>query len=122
MLKERVKIENKNENISNTIRLSKIEKESYSRSLTTNERGFTFSSLVETIFTIVSTGISSIVNNIVGTESESQKKSRVNRVTYRGHQMLRIIPTTEQQVADLKEMIEANNEGLKFWTMPIKNR
>ncbi|XP_046604830.1 carboxypeptidase A4-like [Neodiprion virginianus] len=84
-------------------------------------RGFTLSGFVETIFTLVASGISSIVNNIVGGESKSSKP-RPNRVTYKGHQLLRITPTTDSQVAELQEMMESGDDGLKFWTLPAKNR
>lgn len=82
---------------------------------------FSISGIVESIFSMFTSGISSIVNNIVGSESKSNKP-RVNRVSYKGHQLLRITPITDSQVSELQEMMESNDDGLKFWTMPAKNR
>ncbi|XP_012262766.2 carboxypeptidase A2-like [Athalia rosae] len=84
-------------------------------------RGISFGGIVETIFNVVTTGISSIVTHVLG-ESKNGGKSRGNRVNYKGYQLLRITPTTDTQVTELIDMVDTNDDGLKFWTPPLKNR
>ncbi|XP_015609902.1 carboxypeptidase B [Cephus cinctus] len=86
-----------------------------------NIRAFSLSGLMESVYTIVTSGISTIVNNIVGSESKSVK-SPGSRVSYKGHQLLRIIPSNDKQVLDLEELRDNEVEDLKFWTQPAKNR
>lgn len=84
-------------------------------------RALTLTGVIESIFSIFTSGIGTIVSNLVGSESKSVK-SRGSRVSYKGHQLLRIVPTTDDQVADLQDLRDSETDDLKFWTQPVKNR
>ncbi|XP_044020849.1 carboxypeptidase B-like isoform X1 [Aphidius gifuensis] len=85
-----------------------------------NKRGFSFTNLFESVLDVVADGFSSLVNNVIGEAKYS--KTTGNRVSYKGHQVLRIHPMTPSQVDELREMRETETEDIKFWTEPSGNR
>ncbi|XP_015109546.1 carboxypeptidase B [Diachasma alloeum] len=84
-------------------------------------RGFSLSNLFETVIDVVSDGFSSLVNNVIGAEPKTGKAA-TSRVSYKGHQLLRIHPITQRQVDELREMRDSEVEEIKFWTQPAENK
>lgn len=70
---------------------------------------------------VVADGFSSLVSNVIGGESKNNKIPS-NRVSYKGHQLLRIQPITETQVDELREMRDSEPEEIRFWTEPLGNK
>lgn len=68
----------------------------------------------------VANGIGSIVTGLIGPEKNS--KSRSSRVSYRNHQLIRLFPSTENQVNDLRDLGDTEPEDIKFWTQPVYNK
>ncbi|CAD1480292.1 unnamed protein product [Heterotrigona itama] len=95
--------------------------ETDSESTIDNEsRGFSLTDIVESMFSAVASGIGSIVTSIIGTEKNF--KSRTSRISYKNHQLIRLYPSSQGHVNDLKELKESEPEDVKFWTEPIYNR
>ncbi|XP_014483176.1 PREDICTED: carboxypeptidase B-like [Dinoponera quadriceps] len=85
------------------------------------DRGFSLIGLFESMISVVASGISTVMNSIVGTEKKNSR-SRVSRINYRNYQLIRIYPNTENHVADLRDLRDAEPEDIKFWSFPIPNR
>ncbi|XP_034178423.2 carboxypeptidase B-like isoform X1 [Osmia lignaria lignaria] len=85
-----------------------------------DSRGFSFGDIVESMFSAVASGLGSIVTSFIGTEKSS--KPRSTRVNYRNYQLIRLFPSTQSQVKELKELMDAEPEDVKFWTQPINNK
>lgn len=84
------------------------------------ERGFSFVDMLESMFSVVSNGIGSIVASIIGPEKLS--KARSTRVSYRNYQLIRVFPDSENQVNELRELRDAEPEDIRFWTQPFYNK
>ncbi|XP_043264930.1 carboxypeptidase B-like [Colletes gigas] len=84
------------------------------------ERGFSFADIFESMFSAVVNGIGSIMTSIIG--AEKSPKSRSSRVSYRNHQLIRLFPSTENHVTDLRDLRESEPEDIKFWTQPFYNK
>ncbi|XP_076167268.1 carboxypeptidase B isoform X2 [Ptiloglossa arizonensis] len=84
------------------------------------ERGFSIADIVESMLSAVANGIGSIVTGLIGPEKNS--KSRSSRVSYRNHQLIRLFPSTENQVNDLRDLGDTEPEDIKFWTQPVYNK
>uniref|UniRef100_A0A0C9RW39 CBPB_3 protein n=2 Tax=Fopius arisanus TaxID=64838 RepID=A0A0C9RW39_9HYME len=84
-------------------------------------RGFSLSNILETVLDVVSDSFSSLVSNVIGPESKNGK-TMISRVSYKGHQLLRIHPVSQQQVEELREMRDSEAEEIKFWTQPAGNK
>ncbi|XP_063977415.1 carboxypeptidase B-like isoform X2 [Diachasmimorpha longicaudata] len=112
---------------SNGYNPKRMDKSSFQRrqlpwsSICARPRGFSLSNLFDTVIDVVSDGFSSLVNNVIGAESKTGKVS-MSRVSYKGHQLLRIHPTTDRQVEELREMRDSEAEEIKFWTQPSENK
>ena len=76
---------------------------------------------VETVLNTVANGVSMVFNNFMSGESKSSR-SISNKVSYKDFQLLRILPTTNSHVNDLRSMYETEPDDIKFWTFPVKNR
>ncbi|XP_033208198.1 carboxypeptidase A2-like isoform X2 [Belonocnema kinseyi] len=77
-------------------------------------------SFMETIETVLAT-VTNLFNNIISGESKSSR-SISNKISYKDFRLLRILPTTNSHVNDLRSMYETEPEDIKFWTFPVKNR
>lgn len=73
------------------------------------------------MLSIVTNGFSTVVSSIVGTEKKNLR-SNVNRINYRNYQLIRVFPNTEDNVADLHDLKDAEPEDIKFWSFPNVNR
>lgn len=85
------------------------------------DRGFSLLGLVESMLSVVANGLSTVVNSIVGTEKKNLR-SNVNRINYRNYQLIRVFPNTEDNIADLRDLRDAEPEDIKFWSFPTLNR
>lgn len=85
------------------------------------DRGFSLIGLVESMISVVASGIRTVMNSIVGTEKKNSR-SRVRKINYRNYQLFRIFPNTENHVADLRDLKDAEPEDIKFWSFPIPNK
>ncbi|XP_025269058.1 carboxypeptidase B [Camponotus floridanus] len=85
------------------------------------DRGFSLFGLVETMLSVVANGLSTVVSSIVGTEKKNLR-SNVNKINYRNYQLIRVFPNTEDNVADLRDLRDAEPEDIKFWSFPNLNR
>ncbi|XP_006609655.1 carboxypeptidase B-like [Apis dorsata] len=83
-------------------------------------RGFSFSNIVDSVFTVMANGLDSIVTSIIGTEKSGKPKP--NRVNYKNYQLIRLFPSTQGHVNELKELKEAETEDIKFWSEPMYNK
>ncbi|XP_012170723.2 carboxypeptidase B [Bombus terrestris] len=83
-------------------------------------RGFSFVNIVESVFFAVANGIDSIMTSIIGTEKNF--KPRSSRVSYKNYQLIRLYPSSQGHVNDLKDLKETEPEDVKFWTEPMYNR
>ncbi|XP_024867115.1 uncharacterized protein LOC112451619 [Temnothorax curvispinosus] len=84
-------------------------------------RGFSLFGLVESMLSVVASGLSTVVNSIVGTEKKDSR-SRTSRINYRNYHLIRAFPNTESQAADLRDLRDAEPEDIKFWSFPNPNR
>ncbi|XP_039310981.1 carboxypeptidase B isoform X2 [Solenopsis invicta] len=84
-------------------------------------RGFSLFGLVESVLSVVASGLSTVVNSIVGTEKKDSR-SRTRRINYRNFHLIRAFPNTASQVTDLRELRDAEPEDIKFWSFPNSNR
>lgn len=84
-------------------------------------RGFSLFGLVESMFSVVTNGLNTVVSSIVGTEKKNSI-SRVRRINYKNHQLIRMFPNTENHVADLRDLKDAEPDDIKFWSFPTPNR
>lgn len=84
-------------------------------------RGFSLSSLLETVIDVVTGGFSSIVNNVMGGESKSTR-TMYNKINYKDYQLLRVHPVTQIQVDELREMCDSEADDIRFWKQPFGNR
>jgi len=85
------------------------------------DRGFSLFGLVESMLSVVANGLSTVVSSIVGTEKKNLR-SNVNKINYRNYQLIRVFPNTEDNVADLRDLRDAEPEDIKFWSFPNLNR
>lgn len=83
-------------------------------------RGFSFSNIVDSVFTVMANGLDSIVTSIIGTEKSGKPKP--NRVNYKNYQLIRLFPSSQGHVKELKELKEAETEDIKFWSEPMYNK
>ncbi|XP_076679448.1 carboxypeptidase B isoform X2 [Andrena cerasifolii] len=83
-------------------------------------RGFSIVEIFESMFSAVANGIGSIVTSIIGPEKAAKSKSR--RVNYKNHQLIRLFPSTEGQVNEVKDLSDTEPEDIKFWTQPMFNK
>lgn len=72
------------------------------------------------MFFAVANGIDSIMTSIIGTEKNF--KPRSSRVSYKNYQLIRLYPSSQGHVNDLKDLKETEPEDVKFWTEPMYNR
>jgi len=86
-----------------------------------DNRGFSLFGLVESMLSIVASGFSKVVSRIAGVEKKNLQ-SHVRRVNYRNYQLIRLFPNTENHIADLRDMTNAEPEEIKFWSFPKPNR
>jgi len=86
-----------------------------------DNRGFSLFGLVESMLSIVASGFSKVVSRIAGVEKKNLQ-SHVRRVNYRNYQLIRLFPNTENHIADLRDMTNAEPEEIKFWSFPKLNR
>lgn len=84
-------------------------------------RGFSLFGLVESMLSVVASGLSTVVSSIVGTEKKNSR-SRTRRINYRNYHLIRAFPNTESQVADLRDLRDAEPEDIKFWSFPNPNK
>jgi len=84
-------------------------------------RGFSLFGLVESMLSVVASGLSTVMNSIVGTEKKDSR-SRTRRINYRNYHLIRAFPNTENQVTDLRDLRDAEPEDIKFWSFPNPNR
>lgn len=84
-------------------------------------RGFSLFGLVESMLSVVASGLSTVVSSIVGTEKKDSR-SRTRRINYRNYHLIRAFPNTESQAADLRDLRDAEPEDVKFWSFPNPNR
>ncbi|XP_026827132.1 carboxypeptidase B isoform X2 [Ooceraea biroi] len=73
------------------------------------------------MLSVVTSGFSTVVNSIVGTEKKNLR-SRIPRVNYKNYQLIRLFPTTENHIVDLRDLKDAEPEEIKFWSFPKPNR
>lgn len=85
------------------------------------DRGFSLFGLVESMLSVVTNGLSTVVSSIVGTEKKNLR-SNVSRINYRNYQLIRVFPNTENHIADLRDLRDAEPENIKFWSFPNLNR
>lgn len=85
------------------------------------DRGFSLFSLVESMLFVVANGLSTVVSSIVGTEKKNLR-SNVSKINYRNYQLIRVFANTENHVADLRNLRDAEPEDVKFWSFPNLNR
>ncbi|KAL6429911.1 hypothetical protein ACFW04_007638 [Cataglyphis niger] len=85
------------------------------------DRGFSLFSLVESMLFVVANGLSTVVSSIVGTEKKNLR-SNVSKINYRNYQLIRVFVNTENHVADLHNLRDAEPEDIKFWSFPNLNR
>ncbi|XP_033346187.1 carboxypeptidase B-like [Bombus vosnesenskii] len=83
-------------------------------------RGFSFVNIVESVFFAVANGIDSIMTTIIGTEKNF--KPRSSRVSYKNYQLIRLYPSSQGHVNDLKDLKETEPEDVKFWIEPMYNK
>ncbi|XP_076285065.1 carboxypeptidase B [Lasioglossum baleicum] len=83
-------------------------------------RGFSFVDMIESMFSAVTNGIGSIVSSIIG--SEKIPKARSAKVNYKNYHLIRLSPSSESQVKELRELRDAEPEDLRFWTQPSYNK
>lgn len=83
-------------------------------------RGFSFSNIVDSVFSVMANGLDSIVTSIIGTEKSAKPKP--NRVNYKNYQLIRLFPSSQGHVNELKELKEAETEDIKFWSEPMYNK
>lgn len=83
-------------------------------------RGFSFSNIVDSVFTVMANGLDSIVTSIIGTEKSGKPKP--NRVNYKNYQLIRLFPSSQGHVKELKELKETETEDIKFWSEPMYNK
>ncbi|XP_043283994.1 carboxypeptidase B-like [Venturia canescens] len=88
---------------------------------TARNREFSFTGFLESMLDVVTGGLSSIVSNVIGGDPKS-RKPRTNRVSYKGHQLIRITPTTKGQVKDLVDLKDSEGEDVRFWSPPLGNK
>jgi len=86
-----------------------------------DNRGFSLFSLVESMLSVVASGFSTVVSRIAGVEKKNLQ-SHVRRVNYRNYQLIRLFPNTENHIADLRDMTNAEPDEIKFWSFPKPNR
>lgn len=73
------------------------------------------------MISVVANGLSTVVNNIVGPEKKNSRDA-ARRVNYKNYQLIRMFPNTENHIADLHELKDAEPEDIKFWSFPMPNR
>ncbi|XP_015176252.1 PREDICTED: carboxypeptidase B-like isoform X1 [Polistes dominula] len=94
----------------------------YKKSLNDNsKRAFSLFGTVESVFSAMANSLNSIVSSMIGTQSKSSSM-RSNRISYRNHQLLRIFPTTDEHISELRELRDSEPDDIKFWNDPILNR
>lgn len=85
-------------------------------------RGFSLFGLVESMLSVVASGLSTVVSSIVGSTEKKDSRSRTRRINYRNYHLIRAFPSTESQAADLRDLRDAEPEDIKFWSFPSSNR
>ncbi|XP_020278332.1 carboxypeptidase B-like [Pseudomyrmex gracilis] len=86
-----------------------------------NNRGFSMFGLVESLLSVIASGLGTVVNNILGSEKKNSR-AQTNRINYRNYQLIRVFPNTESHVVDLHDLRDAEPEDVKFWSFPNLNR
>ncbi|KAI4504466.1 hypothetical protein M0802_000016 [Mischocyttarus mexicanus] len=86
-----------------------------------NQRAFSLFGTVESVFSAVTNSLNSIVSSMMGTQPKSSTM-RSNRISYRNHQLLRVVPITEEHIIELRELRDSEPDDIKFWNEPILNR
>lgn len=84
-------------------------------------RGFSLFGLVESMLSVVASGLSTVVSSIVGTEKKDSR-SGTRRINYKNYHLIRAFPNTEYQATDLRDLRDAEPEDIKFWSFPNPNR
>jgi len=84
-------------------------------------RGFSLFGLVESMLSVVASGLSTVVSSIVGTEKKNSR-SGIRRINYKNYHLIRAFPNTENQATDLLDLRDAEPEDIKFWSFPNPNR
>lgn len=85
------------------------------------DRGFSLFGLVESVLSVVASGLNTVMSSIVGTEKKNPR-SRATRVNYRNYHLIRVFPNTENHVADLRDLEDTEPEDIKFWSFPNPNK
>lgn len=105
-----------------------VEENHYSREISREsfwedeyDRGFSLIGLVESMFSVVASGINTMMNSIVGTEKKNSRSS-VRRINYRNYQLIRMFPNTENHIEDLLDLKDTEPEDIKFWSLPTLNK
>lgn len=84
-------------------------------------RGFSLFGLVESMLSVVASGLSTVVNSIVGSDKKDSR-SRTRRINYRNYHLIRAFPITESQATDLRDLRDAESGDIKFWSFPNSNK
>ncbi|KAG5343280.1 CBPB Carboxypeptidase, partial [Acromyrmex heyeri] len=84
-------------------------------------RGFSLFGLVESMLSVVASGLSTVVSSIVGTEKKDSR-SGTRRINYKNYHLIRAFPNTENQATDLRVLRDAEPEDIKFWSFPNPNK
>nr|XP_012229445.1 PREDICTED: LOW QUALITY PROTEIN: carboxypeptidase B-like [Linepithema humile] len=85
------------------------------------DRGFSLFGLVESVLSVVASGLNTVMSSIVGTEKKNSRSS-ARRINYRNYHLIRVFPNTEKHVADLRDLKDTEPEDIKFWSFPNPNR
>lgn len=86
-----------------------------------NNKGFSMFGLVESLLSVIASGLGTVVNSILGSEKKNSR-TQTNRINYRNYQLIRVFPNTESHVVDLRDLADAEPEDVKFWSFPSPNR
>lgn len=86
-----------------------------------SDRGFSLLGLVESMFSVVANGFSTVMSSLVGTDKKNSKP-RIRRINYRNYQLIRMFPSTENHVLDLRDLGDTEPDDIKFWSFPTANK